>query len=277
MNDKRILTSAEQKQLLLDMLKYIDKTCRDHGIKYSLISGSLIGAVRHHGFIPWDDDIDIALTKENYFKLKQLLDMEDGIYQTIKYGKHHDNLGFMKLIDTRTQISENNCVPNTNYGIFVDIFCYFPTSNNETERRKHYNKMHHLLKLVSVLRTRANPKSMSFGRCLKVWIEKCYSRIIGYHGINKMMGNMINKYNVVDTEYVLSGWPLYSFDHEIQFRKDTEEYIDIEFEKMNIMVFKNYDRILKTQYGNYMELPPESERVAGHNIMAWWKDGYGQD
>ena len=43
------------------------------------------------------------------------------------------------------------------------------------------------------------------------------------------------------------------------------------------MVFKNYDRILKTQYGNYMELPPESERVAGHNIMAWWKDGYGQD
>ena len=114
----KAITVKEQKQIMLDMLEFIDKICRDHDIKYSLIGGSLIGAIRHHGYIPWDDDIDIVLTRDEFLKLKKILDKETGIYQTLKFGDGGERFPFLKLIDTRTVVSEP-FQSFSNYGIFV--------------------------------------------------------------------------------------------------------------------------------------------------------------
>ena len=66
--ERRMIEPEQQKQLMLDMLKYVDNICRKNDIKYSLIGGSLIGVIRHHGFIPWDDDIDLIMEYDNYHK-----------------------------------------------------------------------------------------------------------------------------------------------------------------------------------------------------------------
>ena len=100
------ITSKEQKQLQVLMLEFVDKICRKNNIKYSAIGGTLIGAIRHKGFIPWDDDIDIILTKNNYDKLKRILDKETGRYRTLKYGQGGECFSFTKLIDTNTHLME---------------------------------------------------------------------------------------------------------------------------------------------------------------------------
>ena len=78
----------------------------------------------------------------------------------------------------------------------------------------------------------------------------------------------------VSTDFVMLNWPAYGFEHEIQLKKNTEEYIDVKFEGLDVMIFKNYDEILRTIFGDYMKLPPEEDRVPKHNTKAWWKEGY---
>ena len=79
------MTEKECKKVMLDILDYIDKICRKNNIKYSLFCGSLIGAIRHKGIIPWDDDIDIILLKEEYDKLVKILEKENAYYKIISY------------------------------------------------------------------------------------------------------------------------------------------------------------------------------------------------
>ena len=115
----RKISATEQQTILLDILKFLDHTCRKNNINYSLINGSLLGAIRHHGFIPWDDDIDVILTRENYVKLKKILDKETGQFQTLKPGKGGEKYPFIKLIDIRTHAIEKNRPSSTRTMVFM--------------------------------------------------------------------------------------------------------------------------------------------------------------
>ena len=265
------ITSNEQKKLLLEMLSYVDKICRDNNINYSMIGGSLIGAVRHHGYIPWDDDIDIILTKDNYDRLKKILDSRTGKYQTLKYGHGGERFAFTKLIDTRTHLREYIQERyDDNYGVFIDIFCYYPTSMDEKNRRKHYNHIRRIMKFLSRIKVNRNDRTRL--QNIKQFIKNTISRILGYKFLNTSLHNTFSYF--VDSDYVVSNWPIYDFEKEIQLKKNTEEYIDAKFENLTVMIFKNYDEILRTTFGDYMQLPPESERVPKHNMTAWWREGY---
>ena len=109
----------------IDILKYIEKICKENNIKYSLMDGSLLGAVRHNGFIPWDDDIDIMLLREDYDKLKRVIlnDSNNSRYLYMSNDLYDDYLyPYAKLIDTETSAKETGIKAPKNYGIFVDIF-----------------------------------------------------------------------------------------------------------------------------------------------------------
>lgn len=264
----RIMTATEQKLVMLDLLKYFDNICRANNIKYSLIGGSLIGAVRHHGFIPWDDDIDLILMPEEYKKLiKVLNNNNNNKYRFLLPEQSNSyNYPFLKLIDTRTALEETKYTGVEDYGVYLDIFSYHYVSNNKFIRVLHYYGQIFGKKLFALMAR--NPKSegnilnkILFLSCKLVPVDLVKKKYVKYCTNNSRTG------------YILSNWPAYGFKKEIQIVDDTKGYIDMEFEGVEAMVFENYDKILRTTFGDYMILPPEKERASNHDIKVWWKVG----
>lgn len=267
--DKYIISAEEQKKLMLDMLKFVDQICRKNNIKYSLIGGSLIGAIRHQGYIPWDDDIDIILTKENYTKLKNILDKQTGRYQTLKFGRGGEQFSFLKLIDTKTHAREKAQANfNPNYGVYLDIFCYYSAAQNENIRKKQFNKIRLLIHIIHY--SKLDFKNLSISHNIRRLGKNIVATVLGYKIVHKLFINTLTKYQ--NTDYVVSNYPVYGYDKEIQLAKNTEDYIDAKFENLTVMIFKNYDAILRTTFGDYMQLPPKSERIQKHSLTMWWRE-----
>ena len=134
------ITQTEQKEILLDMLKYVDEICKKNNIKYFLYGGTLIGAIRHKGFIPWDDDLDICVPYKDYRKLITLLKQDN------KYNVHnpYDNEDyyyfFTKLTDKRTILIEDNYNRIKDMGVFLDIFPFYHLPDSIEEYNKLYKK-----------------------------------------------------------------------------------------------------------------------------------------
>ena len=262
----RRMTTAEQKQVMLGLLKYVDKICRDNNIKYSLIGGSLIGAIRHQGFIPWDDDIDIILMPKEHKKLIKILKKDDNNKYKLLLPEESTSYKypFLKLIDMRTVLEETKYVDVEDYGVYLDIFSYHYVSNNRFMRVLHYCGQVFIKKLFSL--AARNPKNER-NILKKILFLPC--RLVPASLIKKKYVEYCTNDNF--TEYVLSNWPVYGFNKEIQMAKNVKEYMNIKFENIDSMIFKNYDKILTTTFGNYMTLPPEKDRVSNHNIRIWWR------
>lgn len=97
------------------------------------------------------------------------------------------------------------------------------------------------------------------------------SKVIGYDSIYKKLEKIYNKYSKNKSDYVVSNWPIYDISKEIQNSNNIAEYINVSFENIQVMIFKNYDEILKTTFGDYMQLPPEGKRKS-HGLEAYWRN-----
>ena len=262
----------EQKKILIEILEYFDKICRENNVKYSLIGGSLIGAIRHKGIIPWDDDIDVILSRNEYLKIIDILEKKvDSRFKLLTRNTCKDYFyPFPKLIDKRTFISEPQFLDHiSEYGIFLDIFSYNNVSNDEKERVKDIKKIKLLNSMM--LRKKINLKNDGLKQIFLRVNKNILSKIIGYSSICKKLDSIFEKYNEAHTNYVISNWPLYKIEKEIQNSNNIEEFIDVEFENISVMIYKNYDEILKTTFGDYMIMPPEDKRKT-HGLVAYWRD-----
>ena len=115
------LTTAEVKKIELDMLAYIHKVCVENNIRYWVCGGTLIGAIRHNGFIPWDDDIDIDMPRPDFERFKKIADSSRYMLLTAENEKYY--YASAKLVDNNTVLNENNFEGNIDgLGVFVDIF-----------------------------------------------------------------------------------------------------------------------------------------------------------
>ena len=133
---KSEISLEEMKQIEVDILLNIDSFCKENGIKYGIGYGTLIGAVRHHGFIPWDDDIDIWMPRPDYDKFINYY--QDPTYQLQCMEKGGYYRTYAKVFDTRTIITNTN---NKDMGIFVDIIPIDGLPSNEDTARKYLSKM----------------------------------------------------------------------------------------------------------------------------------------
>lgn len=256
----------EYKKILLEILVYIDKVCRDNNIKYSLIGGSLIGAIRHHGIIPWDDDIDIILMPKEYDKLIQILKQNcDERYKLLHFTTNNTYyLPYAKVIDSKTSVIEENSKFIQDYGIFVDILKYTYLPNHKLLRRLYLLRYQYMLSIIHGFAKSSTEKNI---------FKKIRTSISQHKNINKYLikfDKYSNKY-ISKSIYMISNWPIYGLKKEIQRTCNMLEYMDIEFDGINAMITKNYDRLLRTTFNNYMKLPPIEKRVTHHNIKAWWK------
>ena len=262
------LTLTEIKQVELGILDYIVDICNKYNLIYYLSYGTLIGAIRHKGFIPWDDDIDISMPRDDYEKFlkiassgqtnskyKCLVPLVDGYYYE-----------FAKVIDTST-IVEDVSVQSTENGVWVDIF--------PLDGLKKSDKISHL-SLMILNRCRAASVNNHFPhktRGVLLPIEYVFwkvCRLIGFKTFLKKSLKLSSKYKYSDSKYVgyASSYPAYN---KYLLKEWFDKTILVEFEGRKYAAPVKYDEYLKMQYGNYMQLPPEEKRIS-HDMHAYWVD-----
>ena len=262
------MTLDEIKKTQLGILLYIDKLCRENGIKYSLAYGTLIGAIRYKGFIPWDDDIDIVLKRSEYEKLLEVLyKYNNSQYKVFSMKDEGYFYPYAKVGDLNTIIKEKNWPDYKDLGVNIDIFPidYVP----DGEEKAYYDRMQHYVRclhncLTDIAYTHQSKiKSLVKRICRFRKVKKCRSKGEWYwkEKIEQMthIKESKNIACIVDGDYCL--WK----------KELLENYIDIEFENTLFKSSKDYDEMLRKYYGDYMQLLPIEERVSNHDFVAYWK------
>jgi lipopolysaccharide cholinephosphotransferase len=253
----------------MDILKEIHRICEEHNIEYFIIGGTALGAVRHKGFIPWDDDIDIGMTRSNYDRFNKIAEKhlrEDLVLQNIETDRYSP-FPYTKVRKRNTKFVEY-CNRNLKMfnGIYVDIFPYDNIPDEMSKRKKQYYIVQLLLRIYIY---RNIPDITVKPTNLYLKIKQCIRRIVHYilKPIPKkllykiLVKNMI-KYNNDKTK--MKACLLFpKFMVECMSNEVLYPLKKVEFENNYFYAPNNCDEYLKTHYGNYWELPPENQRV-GH-------------
>lgn len=233
----------KHQMLMYEMLEYVSNICETNNIPYYLSGGTLLGAIRHRGFIPWDDDLDIVLFKKDFNKLMKLLSSSDK-YDLQYYRTDPFYVApYAKLRMRNTQIIECNC--NDKYytfkGIYIDIFYLEPAM---PFLHRIANHLQNVLVYVSLL------NSKTIGK--KLYISCLHSLLYSFlFPLFNVLSFLINR------NYV--SYPLGSFFKTQFLRKWYSSPLKIEFEKGKFEVPACFDNVLIAQYGNYHKVPSMDE------------------
>lgn len=260
------LVTAERKKMwavLLDLLMEFDKVCKEYDLKYFMYSGSLLGVVRHHGFIPWDDDIDLIMPRKDYEKMMRLSGSFHAPYffQTPYTDKEY-GYTFLKIRNSNTSaINDMFKYQKYNQGIWLSVF---PLDEwNKEEGEELYYKMRELNRENSTYMRATNPNLSPVdiervkNHCGKSPIE-----------VYEEVQSLAQTFKGTNSEYVsgiICTGPKYQ--RKVLFSEDFKEVKTIKCEGMEgfeAPVPVGYDRILTMQYGDYMALPPVEERGMKH-------------
>ena len=258
----------EIQQMELGIMEYIHEVCQKIGVKYFLAYGSLIGAVRHKGFIPWDDDMDICMLREDYEKLQDyLIAYPDDRYEVMSYKNNLNYVyPFMKVQDNQTYLLEEDVRIDSNMGIYVDIF---PVDGYEDDS-VFKDKMTRLIKKRQLscytFKGITNTKSL-----LNSLIRYISVIIFYFTNTNKYIRGIdeLAKSRKVD-DYELVDYLIYKdMNKPVWKREWLNQTITGVFEGNEFMIPKNYHEILTSDYGDYTQLPPVELRFSHHDFQLW--------
>lgn len=260
-------------EIEIEMLEYFNNICISNNIKYSLIGGGLIGTFRHNGFVPWDDDVDIVMRREDYDKLLLYIKQhnDNDKYEFLLPNQPNDYLyPFCKLVDKRTKMIEDNISSSEKLGVFQDIFVYDNIPNNKFSSKFYISKKKNYLKLIF-----HNMKKKNTAKGIKklgIYFLKLLLLFISQEKLYVKYDKYCKKYNSKKCDRMISNWPIYSNEREIQNKTDFENYIFHKFENIEVMVTANYDEILTKVFGDYMKLPPLDKQVTHHYYKVMWRN-----
>lgn len=262
------LTIDELHQTQLDMLKTFDAFCASHNLRYFLAYGTLIGAIRHKGFIPWDDDVDVFMLREDFDKFVSFSAVND----RYKIVTSKNNQEFFhpfihcNLADTKTVMDEFALERPTGKGVFIDVFPVDNLPNDEKTRKKHVAKCKRLIYELSFC---LYPNA-SGG--LKGFVKRFLKLFIRYDSVYKKLNCLALKYANQETVFVGNVVASSSPDKHIFRREYFSKQLDWDFEDCKLKIPVSYDAVLRLIYGDYMTPPPENKRTASHQVIYYWKD-----
>lgn len=249
------------------ILCIIDEFCSKHEIHYSLYAGTALGAVRHGGFIPWDDDVDLAMTRDEFDKFchEWMKHPVEGYYLESILTDDHCGTCHAKVRKNGTVLlSKGEIEAEGNHGIWVDIFPLDKISLEERIRTKKYK-----LGREIILLTRANVNSTndSFKKKMTRNIFRLIPHPLRIKRIRRDHLWLLNHMDDgIEIGYEWKSMSTIENISKVHFSPDLASgYTTIQFNGRNFPVFENYDAMLKDTFGDYMKLPPEAERVCKHN------------
>lgn len=243
--------------LHLDLADELKRVCEKNNIKFFMIAGSLLGAVRHNGFIPWDDDMDFGMLREDYNKFLAIcndeLENEKYFLQT-EYNTDNYPFNFSKLrLKGTSVIEEYSKNAERQHGIYIDIFPIDNVCENPIGKAIQYRLFWIARNLL--LRKCGYGKRSILNRFIYV-IAKPFS----INFLKQAKRNIITKYSFRKTKYVVTSDGNYGLKKETLLREWVEQICDYNFEDRIYPGIKNFDNYLRYLYGNYMLIPEESAR-----------------
>ncbi len=266
---ERITELAEVKKIEVEVLDAFVSFCEENHLTYFLAYGTLLGAVRHKGFIPWDDDIDVTMPRPDYQKLLELWPKE-GRYTLLECNQDKGYLyPFAKVCDSKTFIEESGVEVSFDMGIYIDIFPLDGIQGTPEENKRFLHsfetmekcRMYSMMPCESILKE-------GTGSDLPRKLLWQVLRKIGPYRFSKRMDRLARKNGYSAEQY--GGFLSTRFwEREIYPLRVLEDTIKIEFEGKWYTAPADYHLVLTLLYGDYMQLPPEDEQVLKHNFKAW--------
>lgn len=243
----------------LELLVEVDRICKKNDIKYSLDGGTLLGAVRHAGFIPWDDDADVMMTREEYERFfeacKSDLNYEKYFLQEFRTDAEY-RWGYAKLRKNGTTfLREGQEHINCHVGVCIDIFIFDEVPDGYFERRLHWVQCFIIRKGLYSIVGQKNEKNRFIRVIYRIlaktsrafWTQNLERLVRKESGKNRQLLSHLTYPNRKEIRY---GLPSQYFD----------EYCDIEFEGVSLRAIASYDKYLRDLFGDYMVLPSKQNR-----------------
>lgn len=262
-NNLKLISPEEIKKIELILLKEITDICDENNLSYTLDSGTLLGAVRHKGFIPWDDDIDIAMPYPDYNKLIKLLRNDNSHFGEIKEGINA-GFHFMKYCDKRTVVKTEHRSDDLLYGVWIDVIPMYSIDDNDAIALNDIKKCLYYEEkswgCMGGIQKIHNP--------IKKIYHILFNRFLLVYYFGKI-GEIVNKHEYGSTERIRIV-PIISNKLQFGYRDHFSDRIKLYFENGYYYSPKEYDGYLRRQYGDYMILPHTDKRVT-HRIEAYWK------
>ena len=247
----------------------IKRICDKHEIHYTPIGGSLIGVVRHQGFIPWDDDIDLGMLRDDFDKFLNVAKTElssDFFLQTNETDAEYQH-PIARICLNGTKMIENCDVGgNMHLGIYTDIFPYDASPNSKAKMLLHKYMLLWLKLSNSDRHTHHKPRTLK-GRLLYPFF-RLSTLPLSDKKVEDLLYKQIKKYNNSKASFVVRSGSQYAYEKVRIPRKLMEEFVTMDFEGFPMSVMKGYHQHLTENYGDYMALPPEEKRNKAKTSIA---------
>lgn len=275
MEDKVFLELDEIHKIEFEMLKKFSKVCEDNNLRYYLCGGTLLGAIRHKGFIPWDDDIDILMPRPDYIKFQKLANNNilGGELKICSSYLGNLNDPFCKIFNTNTVMEKEYVNDEIDSHIWIDIFPMDGLPDSELKVKLIYKKISIARAMIRTIKVKDEVKSRVSTSKIKYVLKVIFKPILSIIGIKpilKYIDRLCQRYQFDESTYVGG----IAFGYGPQEKMIRKHYIipeRVEFEGELFNAPGCWNEYLTNLYGDYMKLPPKEKQIA-HVIKAWLKN-----
>ncbi len=268
---EKIEAVEELRNIQLSILQHIDSFCEENNLRFFLSYGTMLGAVRHQGYIPWDDDIDIMMLRDDYERFINEYIQKDKSKYRLHYYKNDKKCPypFVKIEDSETILIEYSEETADDLGINIDVFPIDVVPENKSLQKKLFAAKSFYHTLIDLKRV-APAVGRSWYKNTVLVMSQVLLRPIPMSFLMRKIDENAKQYQNQKSVYcAVAVWGYGK--REINLRSNWEKPIRVKFEHLLMPIPEGYDNYLSCVYGDYMQLPPEEKRITHHRFEIYRK------